>query len=324
MKRRVFLGSVGATCVAPEVLATELAYPVRPVKILNPFPGGPTDAAGRLIAKKLFEGLGQPFVIDNRPGAGGVTALSAAAKAPADGYTLLVTSSSTHLYQPVIRKSLPYDIKNDFIPIWLPGQSTFMVVINADLPFRTLADLVAYGRANPGKLNYGSSGLGTALHIAGEVFGSVTGAKMVHVPYRGASNAMTDLVGGQVQVMFDSPTNSAPNIRSGKIRALAIMSDSRWSTLPDVPTTAELGWPGIEMHSWFALFAPAQTPSAIIERITATLKSASQDAEVIKYFETTGIPLRPEFGRAAEVTINRQRDALAAVVQKAGLQPVDD
>jgi len=322
MKKILLAASAAVLALASSVSLAD-TYPKQPITIINPFPGGPTDTMARLIAKKLQEGLGQPVIVDGKAGAGGTIGVAAAAKAPADGYTLLVTSASTQVVQPVIRKQLPYDAVNGFIPIMIPGQSTCVVVVNESVPARDLAELITYARENPGKLTYASSGAGTALHLAGEVFAHYANVELLHVPYRAAAPATTDLLGGQVDMMFDSPTNSAPHINRGKLRGLAIMQPTRWSTLPDIPTTTELGHPDILFANWLGLFAPAGTPADIVDRITEVLKEKMSDAEVVAYFEATGTPLSPQYGADAATTIATQQKALATVVTQAKLPLID-
>ena len=299
------------------------AYPDRPIKIINPFPGGPTDTMARLIAKKLQEGLGQPVVVESKGGAGGNIAVTYAARSEADGYTLLVTSATTHVVQPVIRKSLPYDADKDFIPVMIPGQSTCVIVVNASVPVTTFQELVKYAKDHPDKLTYASAGTGTALHLAGEVFSHYANVKLLHIPYKSAAQASTDLLAGQVNMMFDSPTNSAPNIKSGKLRGLAIMQPTRWATLSEIPTTTELGRPEIAFSNWLGLFALAGTPPEIIEKITAVLQSKMMDSDVKEYFQTIGMPLDPKFGKDTAKIIHDQRTALAKVVKGANLPLID-
>ena len=198
-------------------------FPNKTLRIINPFPGGPTDSFARLIASKLQAGLKQSVIVDAKAGAGGTIGVTAASKATADGYTLLITSASTQVVQPVVRKTMPYDAEKDFIPIMSTGGSASVVVVHPSLPVKNLREFIDYARTHPEEVTYGSSGNGTALHLAGEVFASIAGVKLQHVPYKTAAQSMTDLLGGQVKAMFDSPNNSSPQIKNGKVKGLAIM-----------------------------------------------------------------------------------------------------
>lgn len=321
--RRHFLGLTTVIAALIAFPAVGQTYPERPVTIINPYPGGPTDAYARLLANKLQSGLGQPVVVDGRAGAGGLIGVTAAAKSAGDGYTLLVTSASTQVVQPVVRKSMPYDAENDFIPIVSTGPVPSVVVVHPSVPVHNLDELIEYARANPGTLSYGSSGQGTALHLAGEVFASETGVELLHVPYKTAAQSMTDLLGGQVKMMFDSPNNSAPHVASGKLRALAIMGPERVHVLPDVPSTTELGVPDIRFTNWLGMYAPAGTPQGAIDRITQTLLPAMKDSDMQKFFEASGMSPIAMFGEEFASSSRNQRQALADVVKKAGIPMID-
>ena len=234
------------------------SYPSRTVKIINPFPpGSPVDVVARPVAQKLQELWGQAVVVDSKAGAGGTLGAELVARAPADGYTLLVTSASTHVIAPVLRKSLPYDALKDFVPLALVAHGPTAIVVHPSVPARTLAEFVQYAKSNPGKVAYASSGPGTILHLNGELFASKTGTQLLHVPYKGAVPASTDLLAGHVQLMFDSIANSAPQVKAGKLRALAVLTPQRSPLMPDVPTAAEQGFQGLEFPAWIGLFAPA-------------------------------------------------------------------
>lgn len=322
--RRRFLGLTAAALAALVALpVASQTYPDRPVRIINPYPGGPTDAYARLLANKLQNGLGQPVVVDGRAGAGGLIGVTAAAKSEGDGYTLLVTSASTQVVQPVVRKSMPYDAENDFIPIVSTGPVPSVVVVHASLPIHSLEELIEYARAHPGELSYGSSGQGTALHLAGEVFASETGVQLLHVPYKTAAQSMTDLLGGQVKMMFDSPNNSSPHVASGKLRALAIMGPERVPVLPDVPSTTELGMPAIHFTNWLGMYAPTGTPDAAIERITQILRPAMSDDDMLAFFKASGMSPNAVFGEEFASSSRNQRQTLADTVEKAGIPMID-
>jgi hypothetical protein len=298
-------------------------FPNKTIRIINPFPGGPTDSFARLIAAKLQTGLKQSVIVDAKVGAGGTIGVSAAAKSAPDGYTLLITSASTQIVQPVVRKSMPYDAEKDFIPIMATGGSASVIVVHPSLPVKNLREFIDYARANPEMVSYGSSGNGTALHLAGEVFASIAGVKLQHIPYKTAAQSMTDLLGGQVKAMFDSPNNSSPQIKNGKVKGLAVMGSERLSVLPDVPTTAELGIPTMRFSNWLGVYAPAGTPPDIIERLIKILRPATNDQDMKEYFERSGMPQSPLFGQEMAVASRNQRSELAEVIKRAGIPLLD-
>jgi tripartite-type tricarboxylate transporter receptor subunit TctC len=298
-------------------------FPNKTIRIINPFPGGPTDSFARLIASKLQSGLKQAVIVEAKPGAGGTIAVAVAAKAIPDGYTLLITSASTQIVQPVVRKSIPYDAEKDFMPIMATGGSASVIVVHPSLPVKNLREFIDYARANPEMISYGSSGNGTALHLAGEVFASIAGVKLQHIPYKTAAQSMTDLLGGQVKAMFDSPNNSSPQIKNGKVKGLAVMGPERLSVIPDVPTTAELGMPSMRFTNWLGVYAPAGTPPEIVERMIKILKPAMGDQDMKEYFERSGMPPSPLFGQDMAVASRNQRNDLAEVVKRAGIPLID-
>jgi tripartite-type tricarboxylate transporter receptor subunit TctC len=271
MKRMIIaaLSAAIALCV-PVASAQAPAYPTRPVRLVVPFAaGGTTDILARALAQKLSEALGQPFIVDNRPGAGGNIGAELVAKSAPDGYTLLMGTVGTHAINPSLYKVMPYDHVKDFAPVVLVAGVPNVLEVNPSVPVQTVAELIAYAKANPGKLNFASSGSGTSIHLSAELFKSMTGVEMQHVPYKGSAPALQDLVGGQVQLMFDNLPSSLALIKAGKLRALAVTSTTRAPALPDVPTVAEAGVPGFEASSWFGLLAPAGTPPAIIAKLNA-------------------------------------------------------
>lgn len=298
-------------------------FPTKTIRIINPFPGGPTDSFARLVAAKLQLGLKQTVIVEAKPGAGGTIGVDAAAKSVPDGYTLLITSASTQIVQPVVRKSMPYDAEKDFIPIMSTGGSASVVVVHPSLPVKNLREFIEYARSNPEAVSYGSSGTGTALHLAGEVFGSIAGVKLQHIPYKTAAQSMNDLLGGQVKSMFDSPNNSSPQVKSGKIKALAVMGPDRLSVLPDVPTTAELGMPNMRFTNWLGVYAPAGTPAEIVERLIRILKPAMAEQDMKDYFERSGMPPTPLFGQDLAAASKIQRNELAEVIKRAAIPLID-
>lgn len=264
---------VGCVMAAWAGLASAETYPARGVRLVNPFPpGSPVDFIARLAAEELQKELGQFFVVENRPGAGGTIGANHVAKARPDGYTLLVTSSSTQVIAPVVRAEMPYDPVRDFRPISRVAQGPVLIVAHPSLPVTTLRELVDRARRAPESIAYGSSGTGTILHLAGELFQGRTGTRLLHVPFSGAVPASTALLGGQVQLMFDSISNAAPQVSAGQIRALAVMTPRRFAGLPEVPTAAEAGMAGLEFPAWIGVFAPAGTPDEVALTIERALR----------------------------------------------------
>src|SRR4029453_18194732 len=254
-------------------------YPNHPVKIVVPFPaGGTTDLPARATAQKLTETLGQSFVVENRAGAAGNIGAELVAKSPPDGYTMLMGTVGTHAINASLYEKMPYDHVKDFIPVVLVAGVPNVLVVTPSLPVKSVQELIAYAKANPGKLNFASSGSGTSIHLSGELFKSMTGVSMQHVPYKGSAPALADLVGGQVQLMFDNLPSSLALIKAGKLRPLAVTSLTRASALPDVPTLSESGLPGFEASSWFGLLVPAGTPKDVVTK---------GNGEVAKWLATT-------------------------------------
>jgi tripartite-type tricarboxylate transporter receptor subunit TctC len=266
----VALVGIAAIAVAAPTGAQTPAYPTKPIRLVVPFPpGGATDIIARAVAQKLSETWGQSIVVDNRPGAGGNIGTELVAKAAPDGYTLEMGTVGTHAINASLYAKIPFDNVKDFAPIILVAGVPNVLEVNPSLPINSVQELIAYAKANPGKLNFASSGNGTSIHLSGELFKVMTGVQMTHVPYKGSAPALQDLVAGQVQLMFDNLPPSLPQIKSGKLRALAVTSATRAPALPDVPTVAESGLPGFEASSWFGLLAPAGTPPTIIAKINA-------------------------------------------------------
>ena len=266
--------------VAPA--AAQGAYPTKPVRLVVPFPpGGTTDILARAVAQKLSETWGQQVIVDNRPGAGGNIGSELVAKSAPDGYTLLMGTVGTHAINPSLYAKMPYDHVKDFTPVILVAGVPNVLVVNPSLPVNSVSELIAYGKANPNKLNFASSGNGTSIHLSGELFRTMTGVQMTHVPYKGSSPALTDLIAGQVQLMFDNLPSSLQFIKAGKLRALAVTSAERSSALPDVPTLAESGLPGFEASSWFGVLAPAGTPNDIVAKLNTAIAGwlATADAK---------------------------------------------
>jgi tripartite-type tricarboxylate transporter receptor subunit TctC len=248
------------------------AYPTKPIRLVVPFPaGGATDIFAREVAKHLTETWGQSVVVDNRPGAGGNIGSELVAKAPPDGYTLEMGTVGTHAINASLYSKMPYDHVKDFVPVILVAGVPNVLVVNPSVPVNSVQELIAYAKANPGKLNFASSGSGTSIHLSGELFKVMAGVQMTHVPYKGSAPALQDLLGGQVQLMFDNLPPSLPQIKAGKLRALAVTSATRAPALPDTPTVAESGLPGFEASSWFGVLAPAGTSPAIVAKLNAEI-----------------------------------------------------
>jgi tripartite-type tricarboxylate transporter receptor subunit TctC len=233
-----------------------------------PYPaGGPLDTVARLLGQKVSESVRQPVIVDNKPGAGGNIGADAVAKAPADGYTILMGAVATHAINPTLYSSIPYDAIRDFIPVTQVASTPNVLVVNPSVPASTVREFIAYAKANPGKLNFGSGSTGSAGHLAGELFKTMAGVDMTHVPYKGAAPAMSDLIGGQIQLMFDNLASSLAQVRAGKVRALAVTTAKRSALAPDLPTIAESGLPGFDISTWFGIFVPARTPPAVVARL---------------------------------------------------------
>jgi len=276
-------------------------YPGRPVKIIVPFAaGGPADIYGRFLGQRLQEALGQSFIVDDRPGGGSIVGTDAAAKSPADGYTLLLMSN-THTVNESLIPNKPFVLTRDFVPVAPINYSDLVMVVNPSVPARTLAEFIALAKAQPGKLNYASSGPGTPYHMAGELFKAMAGVDIVHVPYRGSSGARTDVIGGQVQMMFDAVTTMSEHVKAGQVRALATSGKVRSTVLPDVPTLSEAGVPGYEATIWLGLVAPKGTPPPVVNRLNAEITRIVSRPEVRREWATQGavaMTMTPEeFGK---------------------------
>jgi tripartite-type tricarboxylate transporter receptor subunit TctC len=276
-----------ALLLAP-VLVHAQAWPAKPVKLIVPFPaGGGTDAFARPLAAYLSQQLGQQFYIDNRGGAGGTIGAEIAAKSPPDGYTFLVGAVHHTIAESVYSK-LPYSLERDLMPVTLVSIIPNVVVLSPKVPINSIAELIAFAKANPNKLNYGSAGNGTSHHLAPELFKTMTGVQLNHVPYKGAGPAMQDLIAGQVDLMFDGMGSSAPQIRGGKLKALAVTTATRSPAFPDVPTMQEAGVPGYEVTSWYGLWAPAGTPADIINRLQQEVAKAMLRPEIKEIWAAQG------------------------------------
>jgi tripartite-type tricarboxylate transporter receptor subunit TctC len=295
-------------------------YPDRSIRLISPFPpGGGTDAVARIIAARLTEQLGQQVVIDNRAGAGGSVGTDLAAHAPADGYTLVLGSSATHAVNPSIYPHLGYDPIADFAPVSLVAQTSLVLMVRPTLPAKNIAELVALAKQRPAGagLTFASAGPGSAQHLGGELFKSLSGANLLHVPYRGAGPAMTDLLAGQVDMMFDTKPSALPQVRAGKLRALGVSSAKRDPELPNVPAIAETV-PRYELVTWYALFAPKGTPPAIVERLNAEVQRALASPQVRDQFKAAGIDPSGSSAAALGALLKTEVPKWRKVIQDSG------
>ena len=282
------------------------AYPNKPVRMVVGFPpGGGTDVVARIITPKLSENLGQPVVIENRPGATGTVAAAMVAKSPADGYTIMMGHVSVNAIAPSLFPNLQYDVIKDFAPITLAASVPHFIVVHPSLPVNSIRELIAYAKARPGKLSFPSAGNGSTPHLSGEMFKSMTGIDLVHVPYKGTGQSIQDLLAGQHQVAFDTVPASTPYVRSGRMRVLAVSSAKRLADSPDVPTVEEAGVPGYQINTWYGVFAPAGTPEPIVNRLHAEIAKAMHSPETRSRLAELG----------ADGTETRSPEEFAAIVR---------
>jgi tripartite-type tricarboxylate transporter receptor subunit TctC len=268
-------------CASATLEVQAQAWPSKPVRIVVPFPpGGPADLLPRLLGPKLTEIWGQPVVVENKPGAGGNIGMDTVAKAAPDGYTLVVGPNGNLVVNPHLYAKLPYDVTRDFVPITLIATFSNVLVVNPDVPAKTVSELIALAKAKPGTVSYGSPGTGSQPHLGGEFLKLMAGIEIVHVPYNGTAPALKDLLGGQITFMFAQTSAALPQIQSGKLRALGVASPRRATLLPDVPTVAESGLPGFEAVSWYALLAPAGTPKEIVTKVQADFARVLQMPDI--------------------------------------------
>ena len=280
--------SMGSQALAQTQVQTGVVYPNKPVKVIVPYPpGGPTDIVARVVFQQVSESIGQPFVIENRAGAGGNLGAEAAARSPADGYTLLVATTA-HAINVSLFKNLTYDVLKDFAPITLLTQGPLVLVAHPSFAASSVKDLIALAKAKPDALNFASSGNGQSTHLSGELFNTMAGTKLTHVPYKGSAPALNDVVAGQVPLMFDTMLSAMPFVKAGKLKALAVTSPLRSLAAPELPTVAESGLPGYEVFAWNGLLAPAGTPRAVIDRLGEEIKKAMALPQVREKFSAQG------------------------------------
>lgn len=321
---RLFAAYVLLTCWQPLHAQKEAAgagYPSKPIRLILPFPaGGPTDILGRAVAEKLGDTLGVNVIPDNRPGAGGNIGLELAANAPADGYTLVLSSPAIAL-SPALYKKLAYDAERDLKPIARLARMNNVLVVHPSVPVRTLKEFVALARKSPGKLNYGSGGAGTTNHLANELLMTLTGIEMVHVPYKGATQAAVALMGGEVDQVIVSVPSSLTFIRAGKVRPLAIVSSDRVKVLPDVPSAAEAGLPQFEMPIWYGLFAPSAIPDPAAQRLQKATTAALNAPDLRDKLLALGVEPWPGSAQELGSHVRAETRRYAEIVKKAGIPP---
>jgi len=299
--------AMAAAGLLPTVVQAQAAYPNKPVTLIVPYPaGGANDAVGRLIGQKMAEVLGQPVIVDNKPGAGTTIGAALAAKAPADGYTIVLGSLASHAVSPHLIANAGYDAVKDFAPIGLIGVAPIVATVNKESPYTSLQSLVDAAKKKPGDVMYGSAGNGSPLHLAGELFSQSASINITHVPYKGGNAHTMDLIGGRLAVIFDTTTAAMPMIKGDKVRAIAVSSPTRLPDLPNVPTFAEAGFPGFEVSAWYALYAPAKTPPDVVARLSADLGKVMKMAEVDSKLK--GLAVKPSYGSSAELAAFTQSE----------------
>ncbi len=313
---------ITALCAASAIAAERTpSYPWKPIRLIVPFaPGGGADLLGRLVAPRLSERLGQAVVIDNRPASGGIVGADIAAKAAPDGHTLLIATSS-HAANPAIYRKLPYDIVRDLIPITLSVNSPLVVVVHPSVPVTTMQELITYARANPNKLNYGSSGAGGPPHIAGELLKSMAKIEIAHINYKGIGPALTALLGNEVQLTFSNLFVAQPHVKAGRMRALAITSLTRSLVSPEWPTVAESGLPGYEAGIWFGFMAPAATPMTTVTRLHKEIAAIVQLPELSQWLIAQGGEVVASTPAAFAMTLRSDIERLGKVIRGAGIKP---
>jgi tripartite-type tricarboxylate transporter receptor subunit TctC len=310
---------LGSGLLANVPAAAQAAYPNKTITIIVPFSaGGTTDILARIVGQALTTELGQTVIVDNRAGAGGNIGGQVAARAPADGYTLFMGTVGTHAINASLYKKMPFDPIKDFAPLTRVANVPNLLVANPAQPFKNVKELIAYGKAHPGQLNFGSSGNGTSIHLSGELFKTMANVDMQHVPYKGSAPAMTDLLGNQIAIMFDNMPSAIQHVRSGKLRALAVTTAKRSPELPDVPTIAEAGLPGYEATSWFGLFAPAATPRAVVSKLNTAIVKVLANPEIKKKINEQGAEVYSETPEQFAAFIQKESVKWSKVVRDSG------
>jgi tripartite-type tricarboxylate transporter receptor subunit TctC len=323
VRSRLLLSALFSAVLAAGVAAepaTAQTYPSKPVRILVGFaPGGPADVMARILAPRMSVALGQPVVVDNRPGAGGTIAARAAAEADPDGYTLLLGNTSTLVISPLIYKNIGYDPRKAFAPVARIGTTSNLLVSNPAFSAKSVPELIAYAKANPGKLNYASAGIGTPPHLIGEMFKLRAGIDVVHVPYRGGGPSAQATIAGEVQFTFENPAVSIPHVQHGSVRGLAVTSEARHPQVPDLPTMIESGLPDFVSVSFTGVVAPAGTPAAIVTRLNAVINDTLKTPEVAALLTKLAVDAKPETAGEFTGFLLKELERLAPVVKAAGI-----
>ena len=313
------LGAILVALIAPLGSAIAQEYPDKPVRLIVPFPpGGGADILARTVAPRLAQALGKPIVVENKPGAGGNVGAEYVAKAAPDGYTLLYGTNGTHGINASLYRNLRFDPAKDFIPVSRMTTIAAMLIVNNQFPPTTVDELIRYAKANPGKVNFASAGNGTTSHLAGELFKTMAGIDIVHVPYRGGAPAVTDLIGGQVQMMIDVMPNAMPLARDGRARGIAVSTATRYPGAPEYPTIAESGLPGFEASAWDGIFVPAGTPAPIVARLNAAIRETVEDPQVAEALKARGAQPMPNSPEAFARHIAESSDRWARAVRASG------
>ena len=311
------IGLIGLTLIAPGTNAQAQTYPRKPIRWIVPFPpGGSTDILARVVGQKLSESWGQQVLIENRGGAGGTLGAAEVARAPADGYTLLM-GAIHHTIASSVYPKLAYDFQRDLAPITVVAIVPNVLVVNPGVPAMSVTELIVHAKGNPGKLTYGSAGMGTAHHLIGEVFNERAGTVIAHIPYKGSAPAVTDLIGGQVSMMYDTVASSLPHIKAGKLRPLAVATAKRSSALPDVPTIAEAALPGFDVTTWFGALAPAKTPPAILTKLNAEMVKILAMPDVRKRLLEAGAEPVGNTREQMAAQIKHETEEFAKIVRQA-------
>ena len=320
MSRRIVLLAV--TALFASLAHAQTSFPSKPVRIVNPFaPGGATDIVARHMAAKLTEAWGQGVVVENRPGASGAIGIEAVVKSAPDGYTLLIATQSTHAAGPALFPTLPYDPIKDLAPLTLAGSTPLALVTHPSLGVSSVKELIEFARKNPGKLVYASGGNGSSQHLTTELMKSLSKTFIVHIPYKGAGPAMADLLGGQVNFMFDNLPTALPHVKGGKLRALAVSTAARSPLAPDLPTMTEAGLPGFDLSTWFAFYAPAATPRDLVNRISGDMRRALAQPDTKERLTAIGVDIRASTPEELASFQREEQVKWAKIIKDSGAKP---
>ncbi|WP_238160341.1 tripartite tricarboxylate transporter substrate binding protein [Pigmentiphaga sp. H8] len=318
--------SLGAACMAiagPLLAGQALAasFPERPLKLVVPFPpGGGTDLVGRIVAEKMGEYFGKPVIVENRPGGGTVIGTDYVAKSPPDGYAI-VMGTFAYAVNPSLQQKLPYSNETSLMSAGMVAKAPNVLVVNPQRPYKTVAELIAYAKANPGKINYGSNGNGTSAHLAGALFATLSGTELTHVPYKGAAPALNDLIGGQIDVIFSTIPGALSYIKAGKLRALAVTSADRSAVLPDLPTVAEAGVAGYDAQAWYGFLVPAGTPAPVVDSLNRAINQAAETPVFQRLVKEEGLIKVTGDPASMDRYVRAEESRWRKIIQDAGLQP---